>query len=297
MTPLSATAQVPMSSAQRMRRDWATRVFAGALAVAFAGFVALGVWQVQRMDWKHALIARVDARIHAEPVDPPARMHWAGVTEASDGYRRVRLSGHFLPGAEVRTQAVTALGAGAWVLTPLRTTAGDFVLVNRGFVPSGRTALAAPAGPVEVVGLLRTSEPGGGFLRRNAPAQGRWYSRDVAAIARALRLPSAEVAPFFVDAQASRTLAAPSQADGPGAAGAAVVWPRAGLTVVHFRDSHLSYALTWFGLALLTALAGWRVLAPASFAHAWASFVRGRGLRQDRHGRGGLEHAGPTIRH
>lgn len=293
MSPLLAATPTP---APRTRRGWATRAFAGLLAMAFAGFVALGVWQVQRMAWKHALIARVEARVHAEPVDPPARIHWAGVTEASDGYRRLRLTGRFLSGADVRTQAVTALGAGAWVLTPLRTATGDLVLVNRGFVPAGKAAQAAPAGPVAVVGLLRTSEPGGGFLRRNAPGEGRWYSRDVEAIGRALHLTPAEVAPFFVDAQAVEGLPAlsPQVADAP-SAGQAVV-PRPGLTVVRFRDPHLSYALTWFGLALLTVLAAWPVLAPTSFAHAWASFVRRRGLRQDRHGRGGLEHAGPTIR-
>ena len=84
-------------------------------------------------------------------------------------------------------QAVTELGAGYWVLTPLETR-GFTVLVNRGFVPPDRRDPATrPAGQVPgevtVTGLLRLSEPGGGFLRRNDPAAGRWYSRDVAAIA------------------------------------------------------------------------------------------------------------------
>src|SRR5690606_36844343 len=93
-------------------------------------------------------------------------------------------------------------------------------------------------------GLLRLSEPGGGFLRRNMPAENRWYSRDVAAIAAARGLD--DVAPFFVDAE-------------PGAAAGADSWPRAGLTITRFSNNHLGYALTWFALALLVAWGGWRI--------------------------------------
>ena len=180
-----------------------------------------------------------------------ARAQWAAVTEASDGYRHVSASGRFVPGMETRTQAVTELGAGFWSLVPLHTDAGDYVLINRGFVPvigkaaidtdPVKTVTPPPQGRVVVNGLLRTSEPGGGFLRQNDPAQGRWYSRDVAAIAQSHRLPADRVAPYFIDAD--RETASP-------------VWPRAGMTIVKFRDSHLSYALTWFGMALLTVVAG-----------------------------------------
>src|SRR5262249_22311878 len=91
-----------------------------------------------------------------------------------------------------------------------------------------------------VSGLLRPSEPGGGFLRSNDPAAGRWYSRDVAAIAAQQGLAGA-VAPYFIDAQAEP--------------GAGAQWPRAGLTVVRFRNDHLVYALTWFALAAIMAAA------------------------------------------
>lgn len=253
----------------RARSRWSI-VLGMALAVAFVGFIALGVWQLQRMAWKHALIERVDARVSAEPVAPPARANWADVSEEGDAYRRVVLSGRFVQVPEVRTQAVTALGAGHWLMAPLRTEAGDIVFVNRGFVPQGIEAAPPPAGSVTVTGLLRISEPVGGFLRRNDPASDRWYSRDVATIARARTLPGGEVAPYFVDAFSTA---------GPGVATDAR-WPRAGMTVVRFRDSHLSYALTWFGMALLTAFATWRLV------------VAGRRFRQDRRPRGDFHHAG-----
>jgi surfeit locus 1 family protein len=238
---MSRRSDAAQSVPRAPRRAGALAAFAVLLAVAFAGFVALGVWQVQRMAWKHDLIARVDARVHAAPVPAPVRSQWPTVSDASDAYRRVSVTGRFVPGMETRTQAVTELGAGSWLLAPLQTGSGDYVLVNRGFVPTGKTPAEAPPGMVTVQGLLRISEPVGGFLRRNDPAQGRWYSRDVAAIARSHGLPADRVAPFFIDADRDPA------SDG---------WPRGGLTVVKFRDSHLSYALTWFGMALLTLAGG-----------------------------------------
>ncbi|HEY1069170.1 MAG TPA: SURF1 family protein [Thermomonas sp.] len=223
------------------RRGAVRGVLLAALALAAAGFVALGVWQVQRLHWKRALVARVDSRIHAPAQPPPPPASWPGVSAARDEYRHVVLRGRYLAGRATRVQALTELGAGDWVLEPLLTADGP-VLVNRGFVPDGARPAPPPAGPVTVTGLLRISEPGGGFLRRNQPAQNRWYSRDVTAIAHARGLSGA--APYFVDAAAN------------GATG----WPRAGLTVVRFRNQHLQYALTWFGLAALTLWAGWRLL-------------------------------------
>ena len=221
----------------RMRSNWLLAMFASLLSVAFVGFASLGVWQVQRMAWKHDLIARVESRVHAAPVPAPSRAQWPAVSDASDGYRHVGVVGRFMPGMESRTQAVTELGSGYWSLVPLRTDSGDYVLINRGFVRAGEDAAPVPRGRVVVNGLLRISEPGGGLLRHNEPARQRWYSRDVAAIGRSHRLPADRVAPFFIDADHES---------------ASTTWPRGGLTVVKFRDSHLSYALTWFGMALLT---------------------------------------------
>src|SRR3546814_10761852 len=71
--------------------------------------------------------------------------------------------------------------------------------------------LAPPAGPQRVTGLLRVTEPGGAFLRRNDPAPDHWYSRDVAAIARARGL--GVVAPYFIDADRAAASAAGAAAN------------------------------------------------------------------------------------
>ncbi len=236
---------------QRPHRVATLIVFALFFLFAFGGFVALGIWQLQRLSWKLDLIERVDARVHAAPVPPPAREQWSQISAEQHEYQRVRLEGHYLPDRDTRVQAVTALGAGFWVLSPLQLNDGAIVLVNRGFVPSSWKGTALPSMAVDVVGLLRLSEPRGGFLRENDPAADRWYSRDVQAIAAARGL--GQVAPFFVDAEAAAG-AIDAEAAEPES------WPRAGLTVIRFSNSHLGYALTWFALALLVAWAGWRVV-------------------------------------
>jgi surfeit locus 1 family protein len=213
-------------------------LLSGFLVIAALIFTGLGVWQVERRSWKLDLIDRVDQRIHAAPVAPPRPTEWPRGTAQDFEYRHVTLSGVFDNDRETLVQAVTERGPGFWVMTPLRLADGTAVLVNRGFVPPERREPASreqPSGEVTVTGLLRISEPGGGFLRANDARSDRWYSRDVAAIAASKGIDQA--APYFIDADAS-----PNPDD----------FPVGGLTVVQFRNSHLVYALTWFSLALMS---------------------------------------------
>jgi surfeit locus 1 family protein len=212
-----------------------------------AGLIALGSWQLERRAWKLDLIARVEQRVHAAPVAVPGPEQWPQVSAQRDEYRRVRLTGTFLHDRETLVQASTALGSGYWVLTPLKTADGPVVLINRGFVlpeRRDRPGRGASGASVTVIGLLRLTEPGGTFLRRNDPAHDRWYSRDVSAISAARGLTGCP--PFFVDAEAAT---APQDESG----GQAV--PVAGLTVIAFRNDHLVYAVTWYALALMAAVA------------------------------------------
>ena len=222
-----------MNGAQDGGRDKRSPAFTIGLTLIalffFAGFCALGGWQIQRLGWKRDLIARVDARIHALSVPAPR------AASKADEYRRVRISGHFLHEKSALVQAVTVRGPGFWVLTPLVTDQGFTLIVNRGFVPPHkRRDYARPQGEVQVAGLLRLTEPGGGFLRSNDPKADRWYSRDVAAIAKARRI-EGPLADYFVDADATGG------------------FPVGGLTVINFPNNHLQYAITWFVLAAMIA--------------------------------------------
>lgn len=241
-------------------------------ALLFAGFTALGLWQWQRLAWKEALIARVERRLHEAPVAAPGRGAWPALQRDADEYRRVRVHGRWAHELETTVRASTELGSGWWVLTPLQSDDGSWLLVNRGFVPPEQRARetragSEPQGGQEVVGLLRFSEPGGSLLQHNAPAEGRWYSRDVAAIAAARGLGSTlhpgAVAPYFIDAAAMD-------------ATAATAWPRPGLTVLQFPNHHLQYALTWFALAAMVVVAAVVVL-----REEWQGRTRGRARTEE----------------
>lgn len=241
------------------------RILSGIALLLLLLFAGLGTWQLVRLQWKLALIERVDARVHAAPSAISHSEAWPAISAAQDEYRRVRVSGHFLFDLTTPVQAVTVRGSGFWLLTPLCQPDGTTVLVNRGFIPGAlgadsgyRISRAGPdacadvgaslTAPVTVTGLLRLTEPKGGFLRVNDAAGNRWYSRDVAAIAAARNL--ARSAPFFIDVDARQAGTAAARDAEP---------PVGGLTVIAFPNNHLVYALTWFALAAMVGAAWWWV--------------------------------------
>lgn len=207
-----------------------------------AVLVGLGDWQLRRLAWKEALIAAVETRVRAPAVEAPAESDWPALKPADYEYRHVRVAGVY----DATRQALVfrALerahgrysGPGYWVMTPLRLADGGAILVNRGFVPQDQTAKAtfgAQSGEVVVTGLMRASEDRNWFTPADNPASGQWFTRDLEAMARAMGL--ARCAPFSIDADASGD---------PGAL------PEGGETILAFPNNHLSYALTWFGMAI-----------------------------------------------
>ena len=248
---MTSTTVPPDEAVRGPRGPLGLTLLAAFALVLFAGFMALGTWQVKRLAWKRDLIERVDQRVHAPAIAAPGPEQWAHVTAEADEYLHVSLTGEFLHDRQTLIWAATDLGSGYWVLTPLRMADGAIVLVNRGFVPPDWCALRnqcapGPSGEVTVTGLLRMSEPSV-MLRRNDPAQNRWYTRDVPAIASARGLQ--RVAPYFVDAGAAPTPAANGQRS----------WPVGGLTVIAFPNNHLVYLITWYLLALMVAAAAFYV--------------------------------------
>lgn len=213
-----------------------------AMLVALALLIGLGTWQVQRLHWKEGLIARIEARAHAEPVTIEQALRLASQTGDVE-YLRVRLNGRFRHADEMHLYAISEAGAPGWrIITPFVTVSGPIVLVDRGFVP---LALKEPAtrmaGQVEgvqtVVGLARAAEKQGLFTPDNDAVKNVWYWRDLGAMSRVAvgEADRGRVAPFFVEAEAAAI---------PGG------WPKGGATRLDLPNRHLEYALTWYGLAV-----------------------------------------------
>jgi len=232
-----------LSPKPRKKIRLSTLLFLALCVFFFCLFSSLGVWQVQRLQWKNALIEQTQARIHLAATPAPPFRQWGEVTFDSHEYQPVTAQGHFLAGKDVLVTAVTDYGTGYWLMSPLQTDAGGIIFINRGFVPMDwkngdwKSSPAHQAPPIEqqvtITGLLRMGEGAGFFPRRNDPSADRWYSRQLEAFA--ARQGLTNVAPFFLDADASMN------ADGA---------PIGGLTTVNFTNNHLSYAITWFVMAL-----------------------------------------------
>jgi len=215
---------------------------AGVTAVMFVALVSLGAWQLRRLDAKEALIARVEERFSEAPVDLPPQADWAALKFPDFEYRHVRVSGHFEPGRDALVYAITPQGFGSepgfFVVTPFRLDSGGLVLVERGFLPQSKSVDPArrtpPPGETTLTARMRAPQSRNSFTPADDPARNIWYTRDPAAMAAAMGLTG--VAPFTLALDAAGAVSADEPRPVPGKP--------------EFANNHLSYAFTWFSLAL-----------------------------------------------
>ena len=226
------------------------------LAAAFAILIGLGTWQVQRLHWKEGLIAQIEARIHQPPVaiaDLQDRVSEPGALE----YTPVTVRGIFQHGDEMFFFATHEGQSGWFVYTPLllapdeNHASGGAVIVNRGFVPYDRRDPATrpgsqPEGEVAVTGLARERLEGkpSFIVPDNRPDERTFYWKDWTSMVEIAGLDASDTVPYFIDA---------GPAENPGGL------PVGGVTIVDLPNSHLQYAVTWYGLAaaLLAVAGGW----------------------------------------
>jgi surfeit locus 1 family protein len=208
-----------------------------ATLIALAILVGLGTWQVQRLAWKRDLLARI-AAVQVAPARPIGPVLHALPTGSEADFIRVRVTCPGLASAPfLELYAIRDGQVGSRLISACALSGGRYrtVLVDRGFV--GDTISARPpvdpdrTDAVDVVGVLRRPEPAGRFSPRNTPR--RWYTRDVAGMAAALRAP--DPAPVFILAETSSNPAWRALVPSP--------------VPKDIPNNHLGYAITWYGLA------------------------------------------------
>jgi len=205
--------------------------------IGAAILIALGVWQMQRLAWKEAVLAGIEARIGDAPVALPATPD-----PVADLYMPVTVAGTFTgQGIEVLVSR-KQIGAGVRVIEVLATEAGRRVLVDRGFVRDAERGLPRAEGAAEVTGNLHWPQETDSFTPEPDTRAGLWFARDVAAMAEAL---AAE--PLLIVARTPT-------GDG--------IEPMP-VDTAGIPNDHLTYAITWFSLAIvwlgMTGLLLWRI--------------------------------------
>ncbi len=198
--------------------------------------LGLGVWQLERLQWKEALIAERTERTTAAPIAVPA----SDADVANLEYRHLAGHGAFAHDKEIFLGARSMNGnPGYHLITPFKLDDGRVVLVDRGWIPLDRKtadkrAEGNASGPANLDGVLRLNGKQTWFVPDNRPDLNFFFWVDLPAMAKLAGLPNTETR-FFVEA---------GKDPNPGG------FPIGGQTRINLPNDHLQYAITWFSLAI-----------------------------------------------
>lgn len=226
------------------------------LSFPLASF-GLGVWQIQRRQWKLRFIEDLNRRLDADPIDLQSIKDLKELQQLE--YQRVKVRGHFdfdgrqiylkPRGLIVNDEAISRgrnahqSSTGSNVITPYTLDNSNLrILVNRGWLPlktkdhgeSIEAIYGSKDKTIDMLGILRLSDKRYTYGMRNKETSDEWQIRDVESLAKALG-----TAPIFLDADQKLT---------------PKVGPIGGQTQITVRNEHVSYIITWFGLSLCTLL-------------------------------------------
>lgn len=205
--------------------------------IGAAILVSLGVWQLQRLELKEAKLAAIEGMLVAAPVPLPQ-----GVSAGQDRYRGVTVSGRFTGEAIFKLDSLKDEGPGKRVIAVFEMEGGRRVLVDRGIWLDGTEAHPEAAHLAEVVGNLDWPQESDSYTPPPDPKTGLWFSRDVPAMAAALK------------SEATLIVARGPTGDG--------IMPMP-VDTSAIPNNHWQYAVTWFSLALawlgMTAALLWRI--------------------------------------
>ena len=228
---------ISRTRSHNMRRKMILPLIFGLIGTAI--LCALGMWQLQRLAWKSEVLAAIDAKILADPVEIPV-----GANEKNDQFLPVFAEGNIGPEEITILASVQKIGPGYRVISALQMDDGRRVLLDRGFVSISAKTAPRPMVHAKITGNLlwpdeispSTPEPD-----QNAAI---WFARDIPAMAQALKTEPV----MIVQRKSSEEnlVTTPFPVDSAG-----------------IPNKHLEYVVTWFGLAIvwfgMTAFFLWRI--------------------------------------
>ena len=197
--------------------------------IALSTTIALGFWQVDRLQWKEALIERIET---ANAQAPLLRLPPASLMEDYH-YRFVALKGTFAHEHELHVAArYHKSQLGYHVFTPFILEDERVVMVNRGWISAHSKTVeerpnSQPEGEQEIIAMIRLNPERNPFTPQNQPEKNVWFARDVEEMAAHTGI---NLEPLTLDMIGEEAEGLPVPATG----------------IVKLRNDHLSYALTWF---------------------------------------------------
>ena len=119
--------------------------------------LALGSWQVYRLDYKNKLIAQISSTINSAPAKE--------IAEPLEFYRQVKLTGKFITDKSINMYNLRDGKVVYDKITPMQISSNKFILVNMH--------------DLDKVGILTPLPKKSLFTPNNSPAQSLWYNYDL----------------------------------------------------------------------------------------------------------------------
>lgn len=212
--------------------------------IGAAILISLGVWQMQRLQWKEAILDDIDARIIAAPVAVPERPD-----PVDDKYLPVIASGTITDEEVHVLVSQKRIGAGYRIIAAFETDEGRRLLLDRGFVKVDQKNAPRPTGAAEVTGNLHWPDELGSSIPAPDLTAEIWFARDVPALA--AHLGTEPILIIARETSLAEDPVDPLPVDNAG-----------------IPNDHLQYAITWFSLAAI-----WLIM---TFSFLW----RARGAQK-----------------
>lgn len=205
---------------------------------AFVLMMGLGIWQLQRLEWKEGLIANIEKTQNERPSEilPPD-------TELQNHpFARYLVSGSFLNEHEFHLAARDYMAQrGYHILTPFRMDDGRIILLNRGWVPQEKKkAETRPEslieGPTTQLIRLRPDKDRNYFTPDASPKDNLWFWKNLEGMEKYSGLVLTPVTADVLGEQSMEHLPIPLE------------------DKMILRNDHLGYALTWFMVGIAVAI-------------------------------------------
>ena len=200
--------------------------------------ISLGTWQVYRLIWKNSLISNYLYKFNNEIIKYDKSFSFNDEFE----YRRINIKGRFINEKEILIIGKTFEGnVGFHLITPFITKEEKLLLINRGWISEklklrSSRSFSLIEEDIVIDGIIRRPQKKGYFVPENDPIGNFWFTIKPYQIEKALKLESFDLEKkFYVDVIRDKgKLKLPIGVSGS----------------PNFRNQHLTYAFTWYSLAI-----------------------------------------------